>query len=265
FIQTDAAVNPGNSGGALVNTNGELVGINTAIASGTGFFSGYSFAIPVNIVKKVSADLIEFGEVQRAFLGVSITDIDSRFAEEHGLKELKGVFIAGLTEGGAAQDAGLKKGDVITQIGDRNINSVPELQEQISKYRPGDKIKVTIKRNGDEKVIAVTLKSLNGATSVRSDKKEINESERALGAVFKPLSKEEMKNLKIKGGAKVEMIGPGKLSSAGVQEGFIITRIDKQEINSPEDIVAALKNAKGGILIEGIYPNGMRAYYGFGL
>ncbi|HET6244294.1 MAG: Do family serine endopeptidase [Bacteroidetes bacterium] len=265
FIQTDAAVNPGNSGGALVNINGELVGINTAIASGTGFFSGYSFAIPVNIVKKVSKDLIEFGEVQRAFLGVSITDIDSRFAQDHNLKELKGVFVAGLTEGGSAIAAGIKQGDVITKIEERDINSVPELQEQISKYRPGDKIEVTIIRNGNEKIIKVTLKSLNGATSVSNDKTDSKEKTSALGAVFAPVTKTEMKRLKIQGGAKVERLGPGKLQSAGVQESFIITRIDKQEILSPEDVISALENLKGGTLIEGVYPNGMRAYYGFGL
>jgi serine protease Do len=264
FIQTDAAVNPGNSGGALVNTNGELVGINTAIASGTGYFSGYSFAIPVNIVKKISSDLIEYGEVQRAFLGISIRDIDANFAKEANLAEMKGVYIAGLSDGGAAKDAGFKEGDIILKIGNKTVNSVPELQEQISKFRPGDKVDVTVVRNGKERVVNVVLKNLNGSTSITKTS-EKRDAISALGAVFETISKEEKKNLKLEGGAKVVQIGPGKLQSAGVREGFIITRIDKREIKSPEDVSSALDKLSGGVLIEGIYSNGMRAYYGFGI
>src|SRR5204863_3456577 len=132
--QTDAAVNPGNSGGALVNTRGELVGINSAIASPTGAYSGYSFAIPVNIVRKVMDDLAEFGTVQRGFIGVSIRDVDSKIAQEKGLKEIKGIYVAGLTEGGAAKQAGIKEGDVITKVGEVEVNSMPELQEQVGRF-----------------------------------------------------------------------------------------------------------------------------------
>ncbi|MCC7018081.1 MAG: trypsin-like peptidase domain-containing protein, partial [Rhodospirillales bacterium] len=139
FIQTDAAVNPGNSGGALVNTSGELIGINTAIVSnGGGSYVGYSFAIPVNIVKKVVGDLIEFGTVQRAYIGVSLTDINAKFAKEYNIKQLKGAFVTNLVAGGSAEAAGIQSGDVITAIEDVPVNSVSELHEQIAKYRPGD-------------------------------------------------------------------------------------------------------------------------------
>jgi S1-C subfamily serine protease len=136
FIQTDAAVNPGNSGGALVSTNGDLIGINTAIASNTGAYTGYSFAIPVNMVKKVVDDLLEYGNVQRGFIGVNIRDIDSKLADEKGIKSLKGVYVAGITEGGAASNAGIKEGDIITHVSGNIVNSSPELQEQVSRFRP---------------------------------------------------------------------------------------------------------------------------------
>ncbi|MBK7964486.1 MAG: trypsin-like peptidase domain-containing protein [Bacteroidetes bacterium] len=155
FIQTDAAVNPGNSGGALVNTRGELIGINAAIASNTGSYSGYSFAIPVNIVKKVVNDLMEYGTVQRGFIGVSIRDVDAQFAKEKELKSLQGVYINGLTEEGAAASAGIKEGDVITSINGIPIKTSPELQEQVGRYRPGDKIDVTVMRNGNEKYMGL--------------------------------------------------------------------------------------------------------------
>jgi serine protease Do len=263
FIQTDAAVNPGNSGGALVNISGELIGINTAIASGTGYFAGYSFAIPVNIVKKISSDLIEYGEVQRAFLGIRITDINAKLAEENEIKETRGIYVAGITDGGSAQDAGLKEGDIIIKIGEKNVHTVPELQEQVSKFRPGDKVNVTVKRKGAEKTVNVTLKGLNGNTSIIKTEKAPEFS--ALGAIFDAVPIEDKKNLKIEGDAKIVRIGPGKLQAAGIREGFIITRIDKKEIKSPEDVTRSIENLKGGVLIEGIYTNGMRAYYGFGL
>jgi Do/DeqQ family serine protease len=265
FIQTDAAVNPGNSGGALVNTRGELIGINTAIASNTGSFTGYSFAIPVNIVKKVVTDLAEFGEVQRALLGVSIRDIDSKLAKEKNLKELIGVYVAGVVENGAADDAGIKEGDVITKINNISVNSIPQLQEQVGRYRPGDKIVVEIIRNGNTKIIPVTLKNRKGNTDIVKRSEIVKESLASLGATFEPVDDEEKERLRINGGAKITSLSPGKLKSAGIREGFIITRIDKKEIKSPEDVEAALYNKKGGVLIEGVYPNGMRAYYGFGM
>lgn len=263
FIQTDAAVNPGNSGGALVNTNGELIGINAAIASNTGSYTGYAFAIPVNIVKKVTGDLVEFGTVQRAFLGVSIRDIDSKLATEKNLKEYKGVFVAGLTEGGAAKAAGFKEGDVITKIGPVSVNSAPELQEQVSRFRPGDKIHVTLLREGKETDLEVVMKNKNGNTDVI--RKEKAEPISALGATFSEPGTDELKKLRITGGVKIDELTAGKLKSAGIKAGFIITSVDKKPVRTVEELESILGQKQGGVLIEGIYPNGLRAYYGFGL
>jgi Do/DeqQ family serine protease len=263
FIQTDAAVNPGNSGGALVNTSGELVGINSAIASNTGSYTGYSFAIPVNMARKVVADLLEFGEVQRAFIGVSIRDLDAKLAKEKSINELKGVYVDGLSAGGSGEEAGIREGDVIVKIGEVNVNNVPELQEQISRFRPGNKVTVTLKRNNQEKLIPVTLKNKNGNTDVVEKPKV--EVVSTLGASFEDVSSSDMKKLGIENGLRVNKLAAGKLLSAGIKEGFIITSVDKKKINSITDIKAALETKKGGVLIEGVYPNGMRAYYGFGM
>jgi Do/DeqQ family serine protease len=265
FIQTDAAVNPGNSGGALVNTNGELIGINTAIASQTGSYAGYSFAIPVNIVKKIVADLVEFGTVQRAFIGVSIRDIDAKFGDEKKLKALNGVFVNGLNEGGAGEDAGIKIGDVITKIEGNVIKNVSELQEQVGKYRPGDKVNVTLIREEKEMIVPVILKNKDGDIGIV--KKEVKEttSINSLGASFETLSKEEMKKLGISNGLRISKLSSGKLANAGIKQGFVITSIDKKKISSLEELETLLKDKVGGVLIEGVYPNGVRAYYGFGL
>lgn len=263
FIQTDAAVNPGNSGGALVNTRGELVGINSAIASNTGSYTGYSFAIPVNIARKVVADLLEFGEVQRAFIGVSIRDLDAKLASEKSINELKGVYVDGLTAGGSGEEAGIKEGDVITKIGEVDVNNVPELQEQISRFRPGNKVIVTLKRNNQEKTIPVLLKNKNGNTEVVEKPKV--EVVSTLGATFEDVNSADMKKLGIENGLRVHKLSAGKLLSAGIKEGFIITGVDKKKITSVDDIKSALETKKGGVLIEGVYPNGMRAYYGFGM
>lgn len=263
FIQTDAAVNPGNSGGALVNTKGELIGINAAIKSNTGSYAGYSFAIPVDIVKKVVDDLLEFGMVQRAFIGVSIRNVDAALAKEEGLDELKGVYIAGLTEDGAAGEAGIKQGDVIHKINNHPIKDIPELQEQVGKYRPGDRIIVSIKRKGEEKDLAVVLKNKYGKAEIV--KKNEAEVASALGAVIEPVDAMELKKLRITNGVKVTKLTSGKLKSSGIKEGFIITAVDNKKINNYDDLVNVLNGKKGGVLIEGVYSNGMRAYYGFGM
>lgn len=263
YIQTDAAVNRGNSGGALVNTRGELVGINAAIASGTGYYAGYSFAIPVNIAKKVVADLIEFGQVQRAFLGVSIRDIDSKFAGENNIKELRGVYISDVTDNSSAQEAGINKGDVVTAIDGIKVNSTSELLEQIGQYRPGDKAKISVLRNGNEKDYMVTLKNKGGTTSVVT--KEDQDNIAKLGASFTPVSAEMRNKLGISGGVQVTDLGDGILKEAGIKEGYIITEIDNKPVRTAKDIENAIENKRGGILIEGIYPNRTRAYYGFGL
>ncbi|MCC6690420.1 MAG: trypsin-like peptidase domain-containing protein [Bacteroidia bacterium] len=263
YIQTDAAINPGNSGGALVNTAGQLIGINAAIKSNTGSYTGYSFAIPVNIVKKVTADLLEYGEVQRAFIGVSIGDLDSKFAQDNNLKNLNGVLVKGITSGGAGEEAGIQEGDIITKIADVDVNNMVELQEQIGKFRPGDKITVTLKRKSEEKVLPITLKNHNGNTAVV--KKEKSEVINSLGASFEQPSNDEMKRLNIKNGLKIVRLNGGKLRAAGIREGFIITRIDKKEVSTLDDLKNTIGNKDGGVLIEGTYPNGVRAYYGFGL
>jgi len=260
FIQTDAAVNPGNSGGALVNTSGQLIGINAAIASNTGSYSGYSFAIPVSIVKKVVDDLLEFGKVQRGFIGVSIKDIDADFAKEKSIKKLDGVYVDGLTDGGAAQTAGIKVGDVITKINGTIIKTSPALQEQVGRYRPGDKIAVTVLRNDAEKVIEVELKNKEGNTKILK-----NEITNILGATLENASDDELSKLGVDAGVKIKELQPGKLKTSGVREGFIITSIDNTPMRTASDVTNYLKDKKGGVLIEGVYDNGMKAYYGFGL
>lgn len=263
FIQTDAAVNPGNSGGALVNANGQLIGINSAIASATGSYTGYSFAIPVSIVKKVTNDLVEFGMVQRAYLGVSIRDIDQKMADELELDRPRGVYVNGLTEGGAARDAGLEAGDVIVKVGSIPVNNVPQLQEQVGKFKPGDQVPVTILRDGSESVVVMTLRGREGTTTAAA--RDRSATLEALGAQLRAASPEELKALRLKNGVKVTSVDGGKFRASGIREGFIITRIDQDNIASPEDVTRILEASRGGVLVEGVYPNGLKAYYGLGL
>jgi Do/DeqQ family serine protease len=262
FIQTDAAVNPGNSGGALVNIEGDLVGINTAIASNTGSYTGYSFAVPVNIVKKVVADLLEYGEVQRAFIGVVIDNVNSDIAIRKGINTTRGVYVNGLNPGGAAEDAGIKEGDVIISIAGNQINNIPELQEMVGRYRPGDKVDVVIIRNNKEMTLPLILKNKNGDTKLLRKSEAVAYE---LGAEFTSISEKEREKLKLNNGIKVVNIKEGKLKSIGIKEGFIITHIGDKPVNSVDDITTAMKNDRKGFLIEGVYPNGTRAYYGLGI
>ena len=264
FIQTDAAVNPGNSGGALVNTKGELVGINTAIASQTGSYSGYSFAIPVNLVQKVMRDLIDYGIVQRGFLGVQIADINQEIKEKNSLSSIKGVFISEVTDGGSAEKAGLKTGDVILKIGTRDVNSVAELQEEIGKRRPGDKVSLTIRtKGGDEEIKELVLRNQDGETSLIS-KEEIAKNY-ALGATFTELSSKEKKELNVTFGVKIETLNAGKLKSIGLQPGMIITKVNNEQIDTVEKLTSKLNGANKGILLEVLSASGKKNYYGFGL
>jgi len=263
FIQTDAAVNRGNSGGALVNTRGELVGINAAIASGNGFYAGYSFAIPVNIVKKVVGDLINYKEVQRGFLGVSIRDIDSKLAGEQGMKELRGVYVAEVNDGSAAKDAGIKKGDVITSVNKITVNSSSELLEQVSRYHPGEKIPVGVSRDGSDKIFEVTLLNRSGNTTLV--KNEAADVMPLLGAKMQVASGDVLRKLGIDHGVQVTELKDGLLRNAGVREGYVITEIDKKPVRNLDDLDKILSNKSGGILLEGVYPNRVRAYYGFGI
>jgi Do/DeqQ family serine protease len=263
FIQTDAAVNPGNSGGALVDASGNLIGINSAIASTTGAYTGYSFAIPVNIVRKVTNDLMQFGSVRRAYLGVTISDIDQDMAKSLDLSRLKGVYVKDVMDDGAAKAAGVKSGDVIVKVGSMAVDNVPELQEQIGKFSPGDKVAVTLVRDGKEQVKDLTLLSRTGTLGQTAAAKPVTSP--LLGAELYTAKPDELKALKIENGVKVARLNGGKLRNIGIREGFIITKIDQKPMNSPQDIEKALDGKQGGVLIEGVYPNGMRAYYGLGV
>ena len=264
FIQTDAAVNPGNSGGALVNTKGELVGINTAIASQTGSYAGYSFAVPVNLVQKVMKDLIDYGIVQRGYLGVQIADINQELLEKEGLPSTKGVFVAGVTENGGAEKAGLKAGDVILKIGSKEVNSVAALQEEIGRRRPGDKIAATIRTNkGTETIKEITLRNSDGDTKLVS-KEEVKKNQ-ALGATFEALTSKEKKELNITTGVKIGSLNPGKLKALGLQEGMIITKVNNEPVNSVEQITDKLNNGNSGILLEVLTQSGKKEYVGFGI
>jgi len=264
FIQTDAAVNPGNSGGALVNTKGELVGINTAIASQTGSYSGYSFAIPSNLMVKVMSDLIDFGIVQRGFLGVQIADITSDLMEKEGLSSTKGVYVGDVTDDGAAKKAGIKKGDVITKIDNVEVHSVAQLQEEIGRKRPGDKVAVTIRdKKGNETVKEVVLRNSEGDTKLL-DKKTVSDSY-ALGATFAPLSSKELKDYNVDSGVKITSISAGKLKSMGLTEGMVITKINDKPVTSVQQLTEALSKKSGGVLLEITSKSGRKDYVGFGL
>lgn len=262
FIQTDAALNPGNSGGALVNTKGELVGITTAIVSPTGGYAGNSFAVPSSIVKKVIEDLKEFGNVQRAFLGINPTDVNAEIAKQNDLSITKGVYVSGIQDNGAANEAGIKEGDVIIKINDAVIENTSELQEELSMFRPKDKIKVTLLRKGKEEVYNVVLRNLQGDNKIA---KNTDIATDIMGAKLENITPEDKKQLGIKYGVKITKLGPGKFSKAGIEEGFVITRMNNKAINSVNDIKSIIDNTQGGVYIEGIYPNGVIAYYAFGL
>lgn len=264
FIQTDAAVNPGNSGGALVNTKGELVGINTAIASQTGSYSGYSFAVPVNLVQKVMRDLIDYGIVQRGYLGVQIADINQELKESNKLPNTKGVFVSKVMEDGSAQNAGMKDGDVILKIGSREVNSVAELQEEIGKRRPGDKVILTIRtKNGDEEMKELVLRNKEGETKLVS-KEEISKNY-SLGATFVDLTSKEKKELNVTYGVKITSLTSGKLKSIGLQEGMVITKVNNEPVETVEQLTNKLNGVNRGVLLEVLSPSGKRDYYGFGL
>jgi serine protease Do len=264
FIQTDAAVNPGNSGGALVNTRGELVGINTAIASQTGSYAGYSFAVPVNLVQKVMADIIDYGIVQRGFMGVQIADITQEVKETNELPNTKGVFVASVIEGGSAEDAKVKEGDVILKIGTKEVNSVASLQEEIGKRRPGDKVSLTIReKDGSEVVKELVLKNKDGETKLIS-KEEISKNQ-ALGATFEELSSKEKKELNITYGVKISSVNAGKLKSIGLTAGMIIIKVNNEAVESVEQLTTKLNGVNKGVLLEVLTETGKKEYYGFGL
>jgi serine protease Do len=267
FIQTDAAVNPGNSGGALVNTRGELVGINTAIASQTGSYAGYAFAIPVSIVKKIVADIRQYGVVQRALLGVEISDINDKLAKEKNLRTLEGAYVGKVSENSAAKKAGVKEGDIINNVNGTPVKSVTELQEQIGRYRPGDKIAITVLRKDKEEKLSVELKNRQGNTEVVS----VENSNDVLGAAYKEISDKTRQQLGIEYGIEIKSISKGKFADAGIKPGFIILKINNQAIKTEEDIKTAYDSAINNgesekvFYIAGVYPNGKATYYAVNL
>jgi len=261
FIQTDAAVNPGNSGGALVNLNGELIGINTAIASPSGAFAGYSFAVPVTLVKKVVKDIVEYGEVQRALLNIRIGDVNSRVAEQFDLNVLSGVYVSEVIQGGAADLAGIKEGDVIVGIDNKTVNNVAQLQESVAINRPGDKIIVKYIRDGKEKEVEAILRNANNTFEIVEARNEFEIE----GATFTEISENTREKLKIDGGVQISELRAGKWRDIRMEEGFIITRIDNEKIENLKDLKDYFQSPRGdGILIEGVYPDGSKAHYGLG-
>ncbi len=263
FIQTDAAVNPGNSGGALVTADGLLIGINTAIASKTGSYTGYSFAVPSNIAKKVAEDLIEFGVVQRAFIGVGLADINQTILEQKDLPNLKGVLVASVSPNSAAYDAGIEVNDVILKVGSLEVNKVSELQEQLSKFRPGDEVFLTIRKNGTIEVVSVIMKNSDGTTGIV--KKEDLSKKSALGATFHTMTSQELKPFKLTKGVQIVTLQSGKLKSAGLSQGFIIVKINQETVGTAEEVAEILNSSKNNVQIQGYYPNGMMGQFVFGL
>ncbi|MGE4414412.1 MAG: Do family serine endopeptidase [Bacteroidales bacterium] len=263
FIQTDAAVNSGNSGGALITTRGELVGINTAIASRTGDFAGYSFAVPTTIVKKVVDDLMDFGVVQRAMMGISMQDIDSKLANEKNLGNNDGVYIADVVKDSPADKAGVKPGDVLLSINGVKVTSSPAVQELVNRYRPKDKISVEIVRDGKQKDLSIVLEGRTDQIAMISDGQE--GLLRLYGAEVRDASKDEIENLGINGGVRVIKVSAGKFMEAGIKEGFTITHINQVPVSSIEELQSVINRSRRSLLIEGVYPDGKVMYYGMGL
>lgn len=261
FIQTDAAVNPGNSGGALVNTRGELVGINTIIKTSTGSYVGYSFAVPETIVRKVVVDLKESGVVQRAVLGISFRAIDQQFIDELGddsdIKEIGGIYVASVAEGGSASEAGLRKGDVILSVDGVAVNDSATFLEQIGKRRPGDEITLKLRRGEKEITTKATLQNKAGETSLLSP--ESVDVEAVLGGQFETISEKSAKALDIRGGVQVVKIKQGGLlERARIKEGYIITHINDRQIRSIDDLARLTDKIRS---IDGVYPNGRASSY----
>ena len=267
FLQTDAVVNPGNSGGALVNLSGDLIGINSAIANhtGSGSFEGYAFAVPSSLASKVVDDLLKYKVVQRALLGVKIQEVDARLASEKKLNTLNGVYVQGLTTGSAGAEAGLKMGDVITQINGVAVNTSSQLQEQVGRFRPGDKIKVNYVRSNAASEVIATLRNATGTTAVVREE-PASASIKYEGATLAAVPASEKAKLGLQGGAKISGIKGSNFRETGMADGFIITRIDKNQVTKPADVRNFLEEAKNnsGALVEGVYPDGRKAYYPIG-
>jgi S1-C subfamily serine protease len=261
FIQTDAAVNPGNSGGALVDKAGRLVGINTAIISQTGSYSGYSFAVPSNIVKKIVYDLIDFGSVKRAMLGITMQPIDDKIADELKLSSRNGVYIVEVLKNSAADKAGLKKGDVLVAVDSVKITTPSSVQEVVSRFSPGDKAELTVLRDGKEKTFEVVFKGTAQENGTVAD----DGSVAFYGSALKAADKETLEKFGLKNGVQIVELGAGKLKDAGAVEGFIILYVNDQPVKTPQEVVEIVKKSKRSVFVEGITPSGRTGYFGFGI
>jgi S1-C subfamily serine protease len=261
FIQTDAAVNPGNSGGALVDKAGNLVGINTAIVSRTGSYTGYSFAVPSNIVKKIAYDLMDFGSVKRALLGIVMQPIDDKIASDLKLSSRNGVYINEVSKGGAADAAGIKAGDVLIAIDSIDITTPSSVQEVVSRFSPGDEAVLTVIRDGKEKEFDVTFKGTAQENGTLAD----DGSVAFYGSAIKEADEKTLARYGLKSGVEIVEIGPGKLKDAGATEGFIILYVNDQPVRTPQDVIDVVKKSKRAVFVEGVTPSGRTGYFGFGV
>ena len=260
FIQTDAAVNPGNSGGALVNKKGELVGINTAIVSQTGSYSGYSFAVPVNIVKRVVEDLIDYGSVKRAMLGISMGTVDKKIADEMKLSSVSGVYIYEVSKGSAAEKAGLRKDDVIIAIDGQKITDASSVQAKVSGYHPGDTADIAYVRDGRTSHVTVVFQAASSANGEVG----LDGTTEFYGAKLKAADPQALKALGLKAGVEIVSLGSGKMADAGAREGGIIAYVNGKSVSKPEEVVALAKKADRAIYVEGVDKSGRSFYFGFG-
>jgi Do/DeqQ family serine protease len=260
FIQTDAVINKGNSGGALVNSSGELIGINSAIASPSGYYAGYGFAIPVDLVKKISNDFMEFGKVKRGFIGVTFTELNAALAKELNIGDINGLYVQSVVANGGAEKAGLKKGDIITKIDDRVITRSSLLQETVARMHPGDKLKLTYKRDGKENTVNVTLQDEDSlkTAEAKTDSKTATQIYNQLGAGFVPLSDAKKKEMGLSSGVVLSVVRRGGLFDMyDVPRGLIITRINGKPVNNVDQIEAALGASNNNMIrIEGMTQDG---------
>lgn len=261
FIQTDAAVNPGNSGGALVDKAGNLVGINTAIVSQTGAYAGYSFAVPVNIVKKIVSDLIDFGSVRRAMLGVTMSPVTQEIADKMKLSSLNGVYIVEVSPGSAAEKAGVRKEDILIAIDSVKITNASSVQEMVNSFSPGDKAVLTVIRDGREKDLEVKFQG----TAEENGTVTEDGSVAFYGSRIDEVSRETKERLGIKSGVEIVSVGPGKIMDAGVTEGFVILYVNDEPVSKPQDVINIIKKSKRAVFIEGLTSYGKVSYFGFGI
>lgn len=258
FIQTDAAVNRGNSGGALISVNGELIGINTAIASRTGYYSGYSFAIPSEMVQKVMEDLLKYGEVKRGFLGVQIQAVDAELADSRNLSVLQGAYISSVSPQGGAYAGGIREGDVVISVNEIPVTSTSELQEQVSRYRPGDRIRLGYMRGKSLQHGDVTLQGFDGSVNIAPRRLTLEYK----NSTFRMLSPDECKAYGVDHGARVEKLS-NAMRKGGVQQNMIVTEVNGRKIRSIDILEQALKEAGDFVNLKGVYGKGVSATYSF--